>query len=274
MLGLDPTLEGEEGDAVASHGGGDRTEIELPAGQRDFLLELRQHAKKLILVLTGGGAIAVPEAHELCDAVLHAWYPGCEGGHALAAVLFGDAAPSGKLPVSVPRRTADLPAFDDYAMRGRTYRFAEIEPLYPFGFGLGYAKLEYGPVTLGATSLAASQSLTVTTTLANPEARDTVETVQCYVVPPRDWPNAPQAVLVDFKQVPVPAGATVPVQFKIPAVAFAQVDVAGRSVHHPGLYQVYIGSSSPGARSIALGAPTPASAEVQLVAHDVGLGAA
>ncbi len=148
MLGLDPSLEGEEGDAVASPTDGDRDSIELPPVQREFLLELRKHAKKLVVVLTGGSAIAVPEAHELADAVLQVWYPGCEGGRALADVLFGDASPSGKLPVTVPYRTADLPAFNDYGMRGRTYRFADIEPLYPFGFGLAYARLEYGPLKL------------------------------------------------------------------------------------------------------------------------------
>src|SRR5690606_8782639 len=123
------TLEGEEGDSAASPGGGDRHTIELPGHQREFLLELRKHAKKLVLVLTGGSAIAVPEAQELCDAVLQVWYPGCEGGRAVADVLFGDVTPSGKLPVTVPRRSEELPAFANYDMRGRTYRFAEVEPL-------------------------------------------------------------------------------------------------------------------------------------------------
>ncbi len=274
VLGLDPTLEGEEGDAVASPIGGDRIAIELPAVQQEFLRELRKHAKKLVLVLTGGSALAVPEAHEFCDAVLQVWYPGCEGGTALADVLFGDAAPSGKMPVSVARRTADLPPFEDYAMRGRTYRFAEIEPLYPFGFGLGYTTLAYGPLVIGAATLAPGGQLTVRTALSNSRERAAVETVQCYILPPRDWPNAPRATLVEFKKISVPAYSSAEVRFDLPVAAFAQVSAAGQRVHHPGLYQIAVGSASPGPRAIALGAPTPAIGEVKIVAAPSGLGSA
>jgi beta-glucosidase len=265
VLGLDPSLEGEEGDTVASPSGGDREVIELPAVQRDFLIELRKHARKLIVVLTGGSAIAVPEVHELADAVLQVWYPGCEGGRAVADVLFGAAAPSGKLPITVPRRTADLPAFENYHMRGRTYRFAEIEPLYPFGFGLGYAKLGYGPLTSSGGPLAQDGTVTVRTTLTNASDHPAAEAVQCYVVPPRRGPDTALATLVDFQKVAVPAKSSVTVEFKLPAAAFAQVDVTGRSLHVPGRYAVVVGSSSPGPRSVALGAPAPATADVVLV---------
>ena len=274
VLGLDHTLEGEEGDAVASPVGGDRVAIELPVVQQEFLRELRQHAKKLVLVLTGGSAIAVPEAHEFCDAVLQVWYPGCEGGRALADVLFGDVAPSGKLPVSVPRRTADLPPFEDYAMRGRTYRFAEIEPLYPFGFGLGYSTLSYGALVLGAPTLAPDGRLTLRTTLKNSGPRPALETVQCYVVPPNDWPGAPRASLVDFKKIALAPGAAAEVQFDLPTDAFAQINAAGQRIHYPGRYKIVVGSASPGPRALALGAPAPAVAEVQLVNAQTSLGAA
>ena len=273
VLGLDHTLEGEEGDAVASAGGGDRPAIELPECQRAFLLELRKHAKKLVLVLTGGSALAVPEAHEICDAVLQVWYPGCEGGRALADVLFGDVSPSGKMPVTVPRRTADLPPFEDYSMRGRTYRFAEIEPLYPFGFGLSYAKLAYGPLTLNRRELANGGSITATVTLKNQSARATDEVVQCYVCPPRSWPQAPRATLVDFAKVHVAAGATVPVEFTLSGEAFAQVDAAGSRVAVRGDFEIVIGSASPGARSIALGAPAPACGSIRVIAAESKLGA-
>jgi beta-glucosidase len=265
VLGLDPSLEGEEGDTVASPTGGDRDAIELPAVQRDFLIELRKHAKKLVVVLTGGSALAVPEVHELADAVLQVWYPGCEGGEAVADVLFGDVNPSGKLPVTVPRRTADLPPFEDYHLRGRTYRFATIEPLYPFGFGLGYGQLAYGALKLGAAKLAGDGELTVQATLTNTGARPVDEAVQCYIQPPRSFPDAPVATLVDFQKVAIPARGSVEVSFRLPAAAFAQVDATGRRVHAPGRYRIVIGSASPGPRAQALGAPAPATGEVTLV---------
>jgi beta-glucosidase len=265
VIGLDPSLEGEEGDAVASPTGGDRDVIELPKVQLEFISELRKHARKLIVVLTGGSAIAVPEVQEFADAVLQVWYPGCEGGHAVADVLFGDASPSGKLPLTVPRRTEDLPAFIDYAMRGRTYRFAGIEPLYPFGFGLSYAKLAYGPLSSSTATLAAGQMVTVQTTLSNSSDRTVDEAVQCYIQPPRSWPDAPLATLVDFQKVTMPARSTVNVAFKLSAAAFAQVDAAGCAVHVPGAYGLVVGSASPHPRAQALGATTPATGTITLV---------
>ena len=265
VLGLDPTLEGEEGDAVASASGGDRATIELPEVQRAFLRELRQHAKKLVLVLTGGSAIAIPEEHELCDAVLQVWYPGCEGGRAVADVLFGDVSPSGKLPVTVPRATADLPAFNDYRMQGRTYRFATKEPLYPFGFGLSYGQFTYGPVSLGATELRANSSVIVRTSIANGSSRPAAETVQVYLVPPRSVPNAPQATLVAFRKLTVPAHGRERIELELPADVFRPVNAAGEHAWVPGTYEIVIGSASPGARAQALGAPAPVSATLRLV---------
>jgi beta-glucosidase len=264
IMGLDSTLEGEEGDSPASSEGGDRKVIELPKVQLDMLLELRKTARKLIVVLTGGSAIAVPEVHAVADAVLQVWYPGCEGGRALADVIFGDAAPSGKMPVTVPHRTSDLPPFIDYAMKGRTYRFSEVEPLYPFGFGLGYAKFSYGPLTLSTAKLGSGQEVVLRTTLTNASARAAQEAVQCYIQPPRSWPNAPRATLVDFQKVTVPANGAVTIEFKLSASAFAQVDAAGAHVPVPGSYGLVVGSASPGPRAVALGAPAPATGSLTL----------
>lgn len=265
VLGLDPTLEGEEGDTVASPAGGDRKQIELPANQRAFLKELRKHSKKLVLVLTGGSAIAIPEEHDYCDAVLVAWYPGCEGGRALADVLFGDVSPSGRLPVTVPRRTEDLPAFDDYAMRGRTYRFADVAPLYPFGFGLSYASFRYGPVGLNTGKLAKGGELVVRGTLSNNSRIAAAETVQCYVVPPASVALAPKAKLVDFQKVLVPPQGAVEYEFRLPAEAFQVVDESGALVWSTGGYTVEVGPASPGPVARSLGAPEPARASVELV---------
>jgi beta-glucosidase len=262
VLGFDPTLEGEEGDAVASPAGGDRPAIELPLVQREFLHELRKHAKKLVLVLTGGGAIAVPEAQEICDAVLQVWYPGCEGGRAVADILFGATSPSGKLPITVPRRTEDLPPFEDYHMRGRTYRFATAEPLYPFGFGLTYARLAYGPLERSAASVRPGEEIVVRATVTNEGGPPVDETVQCYLTPPRDWPDAPRAILVGFQKIALAAGASVPVEFRIPSDLFRQVDASGQTAWVRGHYGVFVGSASPGRRALELGAPPPARGEI------------
>ncbi|MBP7141783.1 MAG: glycoside hydrolase family 3 C-terminal domain-containing protein [Opitutaceae bacterium] len=264
VLGLDPSLEGEEGDAVASATGGDRETIELPAVQLEFFRELRRHARKLVVVLTGGSAIAVPEVHELADAVIQAWYPGCEGGEAVADILFGDANPSGRLPVTVPLRTADLPPFEDYSMTGRTYRFATTEPLYPFGFGLSYATIEYGPLRLESTSLRTGEALSVVLHVHNHSDRDAVEIVQCYLTPPQHC-GAPLASLVDFRKVVVPARAGVPVEFHIPGAAFGQIDGNGRPVFVAGNHRITVGPASPGPRAHALGAPEASTASVMLI---------
>lgn len=149
VMGLSNLLEGEEGAALASPHKGDRPDLGLPANQVSFLREIRAASKKLVVVLMAGSPLTIPEVHDLADAVLLAWYPGQEGGRAVADVLFGDASPAGRLPVTFPRSVEQLPPFEDYSMVGRTYRYMTKEPLYPFGFGGGASP---GPraVALGA----------------------------------------------------------------------------------------------------------------------------
>jgi beta-glucosidase len=237
----------------------------MPQNQRDFLKELRLHARKLILVLTGGSAIAIPEEHELCDAVIQAWYPGCEGGRALADVLFGDVSPSGKMPVTVPMRTADLPAFNDYRMQGRTYKFAKVEPLYPFGFGLSYAHFTFEALSPSSSTLSKGQEITVRTRIHNASEHAADETVQCYIKPPRSFPDAPIAMLVDFKKLNVPAKGSAEVEFKLSDEVFKLTDARGERVRVPGVFEIVVGSCSPSPRAQVLGAPAPARASVTVV---------
>jgi len=265
VIGLDGELEGEEGDTVSSATGGDRGVIELPRTQKEFLLELRKHARKLVVVLTGGSAIAIPEVHEFADAVLQVWYPGCEGGNAVAEILFGDASPSGRMPVTVPYRTEDLPPFEEYAMAGRTYRFATKEPLYPFGYGLGYGRTSYSDAVLSSPILPADGNISIQATVTNHGKLGASEVVQCYVQPPRDWPNAPLASLVGFQKVQLLPGESRKVSFTLPASAFAQFNSKGEQVHAPGRYGLVVGTCSPGARGQVLGAPVPVSVELNLV---------
>jgi beta-glucosidase len=145
FLGNTRMLEGEDGDAMLNSNGGDRTDLRLPESQREYIKLLREKApdKPIIAVITGGSAIALQDVMEAADAVLFAWYPGEQGGMALADILFGKVNPSGKLPVTFYKSENDLPPFDDYSMQGRTYKYFEGEPLFPFGYGLSYTTFEY-----------------------------------------------------------------------------------------------------------------------------------
>ena len=149
VLGLDPRLEAEEGDSVLNPAG-DRHDLGLPGAQQRLLEALVATGKPVIVVLTGGSALAVPFASAHAAALLDVWYPGEAGGDALADVLFGDADPAGRLPVTFYRSVDDLPPFADYAMRGRTYRYLERAPLYGFGFGLSYTRFRYANLTVAA----------------------------------------------------------------------------------------------------------------------------
>ncbi len=143
-LGVSPLHEGEEGDAIDSPDLGDRLSLELPRHQVEFVRKIREREEsKIVLVLTGGSPITNAEIFELADAVVWIWYPGEQGGNAVADILFGDKVPSGRLPITFPRSLDDLPAYGDYTMAGRTYRYMEAEPLFPFGFGLSYTSFEY-----------------------------------------------------------------------------------------------------------------------------------
>jgi beta-glucosidase len=149
-------------------------------------------------------------------------------------------------------------------MQGRTYRFAVKEPLYPFGFGLSYVRITFGELVLSETDLREGQELVLRTTLSNEGACDALETAQCYIVPPQNWPGAPRAALVDFTKVEVPAGSTVEVSFRLSSDAFCQFDTEGRRRWAPGTYGIVVGAASPGCRALALGAPEPAVSSVVL----------
>ena len=150
--GFSSFLEGEEGESLLSPQNGDRESISLPASQVNYIKELAIAGVKIVLVLTGGSPIALGEVEDMVDAILFVWYPGMEGGRAVADVLFGDVSPSGKLPLTFPKSLEQLPAFDDYSMNRRTYRYMTEEPLYPFGFGLSYSRFEYSDLQLETDS--------------------------------------------------------------------------------------------------------------------------
>jgi beta-glucosidase len=256
VMGISNLLEGEEGAALASPGKGDRFETRLPENQLSFLRKIREQAPKLVVVLLGGSPMAIPEVHELADAVLLAWYPGEEGGRAVADVLFGDASPSGRLPITFPVSLDQLPPYEDYAMAGRSYRYMEQEPLYPFGFGLGYARFEYGALEL-PESVPAGEPVQVKVRVKNTSATAGEEVVQVYVRDVEASTTTPLSSLAAFERVALGPGESRVVALEVAPERLELVLDSGERVLEKGDFEITVGGASPGARAVALGAPTP-----------------
>ncbi|MDF3069523.1 MAG: glycoside hydrolase family 3 domain protein, partial [Polyangiaceae bacterium] len=183
VVGLTPEIEGEQGDAGNAEAAGDKLDLGLPGLQPQLLEAVVGVGKPVVVVLIAGSPISLPLADERAAAVIHAWYPGEEGGSALAEVLFGDASPAGRLPVTFPRALSDLPPFEDYAVSGRTYRYLKASPLYPFGFGLSYTTFGYSDLFVSSHDVAvsATSSVEVTVLVTNLGDRASDEVVQLYV---------------------------------------------------------------------------------------------
>ncbi|MDR0877056.1 MAG: glycoside hydrolase family 3 C-terminal domain-containing protein [Treponema sp.] len=260
VMGLDGAMEGEEGDAIASDSNGDRDYIELPPWQLKFLRKLRDSGTKLVLVLTGGSPIAIPD--DIADAIIFAWYPGEKGGAVVADIIFGDLNPSGKLPITFPASTSQLPPYEDYSMQGRTYRYMKEKPLYPFGFGLSYTTFRFDSVELSSASISAGGSLTAAVKVSNTGKRDAEEVVQLYISKDEKGPEDPASTLRAFRRIKVPAGKTVSAVFELAAQAFESVNAEGGSVLLPGSYTIYAGDAAPLAVAVEKGAPKPAEAKV------------
>ena len=199
--GISPRFEGEEMPVeVPGFRGGDRTSLEMPDAQRNLICALKEAGKKVILVNFSGSAIGLVPETQNCEAILQAWYPGQEGGTAIADILFGEVNPSGKLPVTFYRNVEQLPDYEDYSMLGRTYRYFNGKPLYAFGYGLGYSKFRYGRARI--------KDGKIIIPVRNCSKRDGTETVQLYVRRPSD-PEGPSKSLRGFVRVTVPAGRCV-----------------------------------------------------------------
>jgi beta-glucosidase len=259
-MGLSPLLEGEEGDAMLSTEAGDRSDIGLPKAQVAYLKKIAAAGANIVLVLCGGSPIALSEVEDLVQAVIFVWYPGQAGGRALADVLFGDATPSGKLPLTFPQSVEQLPPYEDYAMVGRTYRYMNADPLYPFGFGLSYTRFTYSHLTLHTTRIAAGDTLTVRCTLANAGEIEAEEVAQCYLSDLEASVLVPLHKLIAFQRVRLSPGERRTLDFTIAPEMMALVDEDGQTRLEPGQFRVAVGGCSPGARGIALGAPEPVSA--------------
>ncbi len=270
-MGIDPNIEGEEGDAIQSPHRGDRVDCDLPENQKAYLRRLagvlreRKSKARLVVLLFGGSHLTVPETHELADAVLQVWYPGQAGGTAIAKVLFGEAAPSGRMPVTVPYSVADLPPYEDYAMAGRTYRFMDpARMLYPFGFGLSYTTFAYGGLKLAAERLATGQPLHLAVTVTNTGTAAAREVVQCYVSRVHPQPDDPRFTFAAFRKVPLRPGESARVDLMVAPSVFFRYTAAGEHVPAPGEYLLHVGGCLPVPRSRELGAPAWLEARVQV----------
>ena len=236
--GISPNLEREEAKVTEpGFDNGDRTSIELPQVQRDILKALHEAGKKVVLVNCSGSAVALyPEKMETCDAILQAWYAGEQGGHAIADVLFGDYNPSGKLSITFYKDDTQLPAFDEYSMANRTYRYFKGEALFPFGYGLSYTTFAIGQPTY--------KNNKVRVEVKNTGEREGTEVVQVYVRNIADK-EGPLKSLRAYQRVSLKAGESRMIEIDFPRERFEGWDAQTNTMRIvPGNYQLMVGNSS------------------------------
>ncbi|MCR5874636.1 glycoside hydrolase family 3 C-terminal domain-containing protein [Phenylobacterium sp. J426] len=244
--GLTARVEGEEMKLEApGFAGGDRTTLDLPAPQQTLLERVHATGKPTVLVLMNGSAMSVNWADQNLPAILEAWYPGEQGGHAVAQALAGDYSPAGRLPVTFYRSETDLPGFSDYTMKGRTYRYFPGEVLYPFGHGLSYSRFEYGPLQVSARSVRADGAVTISTEVKNVGPMDADEVVQLYVTHPG---KGAIRALQGFQRIHLKAGEAKTVSFSLTDRGLSTVDAKGVRSIAPGEVEVWIGGGQPVSR--------------------------
>lgn len=245
-LGLDAGLEGEEGDQGNQYASGDKPDLNLPGKQQEILEVAYNSGKPVVLVLLSGSALAVNWADEHIPAIIQGWYPGAQGGRAIARVLFGDKNPEGRMPVTFYRTLEELPEFTDYSMAGRTYRYMKNEALYPFGYGLSYTEFTYSAVAV-SSDVIGENGIVLKATLTNTGDREGTETVQTYVKADRE--GTPNAQLKGIKKVTLRPGESKEVSFELPLKAFALYDEQAVNRVEAGRYLVSIGGTQPESRS-------------------------
>jgi beta-glucosidase len=258
--GLTAQLEGEEMPVdYEGFKGGDRTNIKLPGVQLGLLKALHSTGKPVVLVITSGSALAVNWANENIPAIVQLWYPGQEGGTALADVLFGDYNPAGRLPVTFYKSVGQLPPFEDYNMKGRTYRYFEDEPLYAFGYGLSYSDFEYSNMSITPEKLGKGDNISVSVEVKNNSQVNGDEVVQVYITDNESDYPVPVKSLKAFKRIHLKAGQREKVKFDLKPDDFGLYDDAMNRVIEPGTFTVMVGGSSSG------GLKTTVTAEKQII---------
>ena len=242
-FGLDGMMEGEEGEAVETERG-DRDSIELPQWQVDYLRAVKERGTPVVLVLTGGSAIAFPE--DLADAIVFAGYPGEEGGTAVGNILFGKTNPSGRLAMTFPKKTGDLPPFEDYSMKERTYRYSTKEPLFPFGFGLSYSRFEFDSLECSSRIIEKGCRIHFSCSVKNIGDYDGDEVCQIYVSKEScRKPDDPICALKEFKRVSLQKNESQKIEFDLDDTAFETINENGDSVLESGTYKVMVCDCAP-----------------------------
>ena len=255
VMGLDADIEGEQGDAGNEFASGDKPDLNFPGLQPEVLRIAAESGKPVILVSLTGSAMAFAWEDAHIPAILQAWYPGAQGGHAVARVLFGESCPEGKLPVTFYRTMEELPEFTDYSMKGRTYRYMQQDALYPFGYGLSYTRFELGEAKALQENIEAGGCVQLDVSIQNTGAMAGGQTVQVYVKALREGTPNPQ--LKGLKKVFLKPGEETRVTIFLPDTAFALYDEEGRRMLEAGEYAVFVGMQQPDGRSEALTGQKP-----------------
>ena len=266
VVGISRELEGEEmGGRTLPEGfvGGDRTSIDLPKDEQALLEAVKATGKPLVVVLVNGSALGVNWANQNANAILEAWYPGEEGGTAVAETLAGANNPAGRLPVTFYKSVNDLPPFEEYSMKGRTYRYFEGQPLYPFGYGMSYSKFDYRNAKLSTATLKAGSDLQVDVDIRNAGATAGDEVVQAYLVFPK-IPGAPLRALRAFQRVTVRPGQTQHVRLTLTPRDLSMVNEAGTRLVAAGAYKLFVGGGQPGTGATGLELPLSIQGEQKL----------
>ncbi len=265
VLGLDAEIEGEQGDANNSEASGDKTDLSLPGLQERLIEDLATLGKPMVMVLLAGSPVVSHVAQAKVDAILDAFYPGEEGGTAIAEVLFGAYNPAGRLPITFPRSIRDVPEFEDYSMEGRTYRFLHKEPIYPFGFGLSYSRFQYTNASLSAASIGTEQSVEVSVTVQNVGKRAGDEVVQLYVKDLEASCRVAHHELRGFTRVSLAPGEARRIAFSLSPRDLSLIDETGQRVLEPGHFRISVGGSQPDPRSVALLGQAPLELGLEVV---------
>ena len=263
-MGLTRHIEGEEGESISSPYFGDRLDYNIPENQLDYLRKIKSHNKPVIAIITGGCPMNLSEVHQLADAVLFAWYPGEEGGNAIADILFGEQSPSGRLPITFPKSLDQLPPYEDYAMKGRTYRYMTEEPMYPFGFGLSYASFSYSDLKLSAATIKKGETVEISCSISNDGEYPSLETVQLYITDDEASVEVPLFSLKDVKSIHLEPSERKTVVFGISTDMLELINEKGDAILEKGDFTLTISGSLPTDRALDLGASKPLRTKLRL----------